>query len=701
MGKKSRLKKSRLDGKSIKRPAPEEKGILSILTGRYGFAVAIVLITVTALIIYSNVFSSPFYLDDEYNIVENYNLRDLSNFWPPSGTRYISFLSFAINYHFNGLDVFGYHLVNVIIHIMNGFLVWSLVVLTFNTPLMKRTSVNAQLKYFMALTSALIFISHPVQTQAITYVTQRFASLATLFYLLALVLFIKWRLSTNFKPFKSRRTFYILSLLFAVLAMKTKEISFTLPSIIILYEFMFFSSPELDYKETCYSRSRLLYLAPFLLTLTIIPFSLFSPELGLGGRSFDVAEKLREVQIRDLTTLSSHVYLMTQLMVLVTYIRLLFLPVNQNLDYDYPIYHSLFEPRVFLSFLFLLSIICLAVYLFARSHKTANGHGLLISFGILWFFITLSVESSIIPIGDVIFEHRLYLPLVGMVIAFTSFAFYGFDYAEKRLRVKVPTFVTACVLLLVTSVPLSSAAHTRNRVWKERLTLWWDVVSKSPDKARPRTYLGLAYTEQGRIDEAIEQYRSAIRLKPDYPEAHNNLGNAFFNQGRIDEAIEKYRSAIRLKPGFADAHNNLGLAHVEQGRIDEAIEQYHLAIRLKPHFSDALINLGLAYTNQRRTAEAMEQFRLAIRLKPNSAEAHNNLGNVYAAKGMLDEAIGRFKNAIRLKPLNVDAHYNLGLACKKKGLKKEAIRAFKAVLRLNPRDEEAGNILHRLLAKDG
>jgi hypothetical protein len=144
------------------------------------------------------------------------------------------------------------------------------------------------------------------------------------------------------------------------------------------------------------------------------------------------------------------IYLLTQFRVIATYIRLLFLPVNQNLDYDYPLYNSLFEPGVFFSFLFLLSIFGLAIYLFKRSRKTGNGYSLMASFGILWFFITLSVESSIIPIRDVIFEHRLYLPSVGAVVAFGAAVFYGFDY----LRLKNPLLATS-VLLLVTILPLS------------------------------------------------------------------------------------------------------------------------------------------------------------------------------------------------------------------------------------------------------
>jgi hypothetical protein len=160
---KTRSRKRRsLEGKGIKRPVPKERGVLSVLSERYGFAPAFAIIAVTVLIIYSNTFSSPFHFDDIPNIVENYKLRDLSNFWPPTGSRYVGSLSFAVNYHFGELDVFGYHLVNIVVHILNGFLVWSLVLLTFKTPVFERGVGGQELKYLIALSASVIYIAHPV-----------------------------------------------------------------------------------------------------------------------------------------------------------------------------------------------------------------------------------------------------------------------------------------------------------------------------------------------------------------------------------------------------------------------------------------------------------------------------------------------------------------------------------------------------------
>jgi hypothetical protein len=180
-------------------------------------------------------------------------------------------------------------------------------------------------------------------------------------------------------------------------------------------------------------------------------------------------------------------------------------PVKQNLDYDYPVYHSLFTPSVFLSFVFLLSVLGLGVYLLVRGMKnnppSTAAYYRPISFGIFWFFITLSVESSFIPIVDVLFEHRIYLPLVGVFIGITT----GVLIAANRLRLER---IVIPLLVLITLV-LSGVTYARNAIWKDELSLWRDVVEKSPNKARPHTTLGLAYRSQGQWYEAIAEFQTA------------------------------------------------------------------------------------------------------------------------------------------------------------------------------------------------
>ncbi|MBI5894040.1 MAG: hypothetical protein HZB79_10440 [Deltaproteobacteria bacterium] len=584
-------------------------------------------------LIYSNILYAPFIFDDELYIVTNQQIRNISNFLNDfSGTRYIGFLSFAINYYLGGLNTFGYHLLNVIIHILNAILVYVLIQLTLDILGERQKAMGEGLKPFafslLPFACSLIFLVHPIQTQAVSYIIQRFASLATLFYLLALVLYIKARLKgTEAKRLRGRfnlfpfSPFYLLSLFSAILAMKTKEISFTLPFMIALYEFTFF-------KNNISRIRRFLYLVPYFLTLPIIPLTLFIPVSNTAYGEF-----IRQLQTEELTNLSKYKYLLTQFNVIVTYIRLLFLPVNQHFEYDYQISNSIFEPATFLSFLFLLSIFGFAVYLYIRSRKTNNARGILASFGIFWFFITLSVESSIIPIKDVIFEHRLYLPSVGFILSIAAFYYYLFGHIGKNKTIRL-----ILVLFIITAaLSFSIAAYKRNIIYKDSVTILYNEVSLAPNRPALHNNLGAAYMERNMPDEAIREFEKTIGL------------NARLN---------------KLGPfGLALLYKNLGVAYESKGLLDNAEKTYKISSEFLEYvseevkntnflkFIDAEIqvhtNLGGIYYKKRLLDKAVEEYKEAIKLAP-SAILYNYLGNIYREKEMVGMAIIYYEKALKI-----------------------------------------------------
>ncbi|MFA4829377.1 MAG: tetratricopeptide repeat protein [Thermodesulfovibrionales bacterium] len=658
----------------------------------------ILLIIIVGFLVYSNTFNVPFHFDDAPNIVENYKLRDLSNSWPPSGSRWFGFLTFALNYYFGGLNVTGYHIVNLIIHIFNAILVYWLVVLTFKTPYFKVAVISASeqtqktdtVPYspihpfssasggqaYLPLFIALLFASHPIQTQAVTYIVQRFTSLATMLYLLSLAGYIRSRLSTLHA---TRYTIYAVSLFSAILAMKTKEIAFTLPVIVALYEFMFFEGNL---------RKRILYLIPIILTMLIIPLSFIGIDKPIGDAIGELREAAQETE-----EIPRWSYLLTQFRVIVTYIRLLVLPINQNLDYNYPIYHSFFNPEVFLSLLFLLLIFALGIYLLYAKRYTLYASRFL-SFGIFWFFITLSVESSIIPIRDVIFEHRLYLPSIGIIIIFVSLTFYIF---QAMIQNPKRSLAACCLLLAAAVVVFSIVTYERNIVWKDEVSLWADTVKKNPYKARGHNVLGNAYYNKGLQDMAVEEYQIALRINPNYIEAYYNLGNAYKDKGLTDMAIEYYQIALRINPNYAEAHSNLGVAYKDNGLQDMAIEHYQIALRINPEIIEAYNNLGVAYKAKGLTDMAIEYYQIALRINPDNVDAHINMANAYDDKGMTDKAIEHYQIALKLNPDYADAHYNLGVAYERKGLLDEAIKQYQIALNLNPGHKIAQNSLNRIL----
>ncbi len=613
----------------------------------------IILITLLGFLIYSNTFNVPFHFDDVYNIIDNPAIKDFKYFKEPSliqkykplydalMMRYIGYLTFAINYKIHSLNVTGYHIVNLVIHIFNSIIFYLLIFLIFSTPYFRNHGIkNPDTSRLIAFFASLLFVCHPIQTQAVTYIVQRLTSLATMFYLSSLIMYIKARITLSQKAdisFFSAPTliFYCLSIISAIFAMKTKEISFTLPIIIILCEFMFF---EESFKK------RLLFLIPFILTMLIIPFGL----LGSNRPAGDLLGGLGEAT-RVETAMSRLDYLFTQFRVIVTYIRLLFLPVNQNIDYDYPVYNSFYEPNVFLSFLFLLSIFIIAVYFFYRSKSSANNNSIqylrLISFGIFWFFITLSVESSVIPIIDVIFEHRLYLPSIGVFIAISSLVYIVFNKL-KSTEAKA-LLISFSFLILFT---FSIATYVRNNLWKEPITLWEDVIRKSPNKARGYNNLGFLYTQANQHDKALYYLQKATELKSSYSVARHNLGLAYAKKGMIDDAIKELRLSVELDPSNALAHYDLALAYIKKGEMQNALQQLNEAIRYKPDYAEAYNNIGAIYFLMNHLDEAIENFQMALRFKPDNAEAHFNIGNAYKAKGMIEKANQHFKMARMLKP---------------------------------------------------
>jgi Flp pilus assembly protein TadD len=606
-------------------------------------ALHLILMLLLGFFAYSNTLKSPFQFDDPVYIEENILISDPSELLSPLSaasrlpdnnvkltvlTRYLSHLTFAINYWLGGFEVRGYHATNLAIHLVNALLVYWFVLLSFRTPYLRNSGLYKS-SGLIALFSALVFVAHPVQTQAVTYITQRFTSMCAMFYLLSLTLYIKARLSEG----KKGHALYLLSFMSALMAMFTKEISFTLPLAIALYEFMFFE-PGL--------KSRAKRLLPYFLIMPTVPLLVSATDFEMysGRQLVDILTKAT-AEITQ-TEITSWEYFLTQLRIIPTYLRLLFLPINQNLDYNYPIYNTFLNVTVLISFVFLASIAGLGVVLLRRSARTDPSLRL-VSFGIFWFFITLSVESSFIALVDVIYEHRLYLPGMAVFPAFAA----GVYYTTKKFSSK-KTLVTVAVCVAVV-ISLAIASHERNEVWKTKAGLWEDVVRKAPGKWRGYYNLGVAYDHMGRIDDAFRYYEKAIALKPDSPEPHVGLGVIYARRGMLDRAILHYKKAINLWPAYPKAYYNLGNAYFKKGLVDKAIESYMVAVEQNPTDAEAHFNLGTAYFKKGLLDRAIEHYLVAIQLRTDYLKAHDNLAVAYEQNGLQDKAAEHARIAEELR----------------------------------------------------
>lgn len=624
----------------------------------------ILIIISLGLLIYSNTFHVPFQFDDKFCITANPAIKDFHYFKEPSlvdavahdmvknafPTRIVGFFSFALNYKINGLDLAGYHIFNLLVHLINSLLVYLLIFLTLRLPLFALPrNIDTWLSYkaFVPFMAALLFVSHPVQTGAVTYIVQRFASLVTLFYLLSIILYIKTRLAVSVTR---QFLWYALSVISAVLAMKTKENSFTLPFIIVLYEVLFLKGKF---------RKRLCYLFPMLMTVLIIPLTIFSSGISLNHLTGDIDAKLRTMAYTDM---SRWAYLFTQFRVIMTYLRLFILPVNQNFDYDYPAFRSFLEPDVFLSFLFLFTLLLLGTYFLHRSYGKGTGQAPFLrvaAFGIFWFFITLSLESSIIPNLELFFEHRMYLPSVGIFIALANASPLISGVLKKSSfpieKILIPAFSLMLILF-------AFATYTRNFVWNDEVGLWEDVVKKSPNKARPHNHLGYLYTGQGRLDEAVMEFNAALAINPDYGDAHYNLGNAYLNQARMEEAVKEYQAALQRNPSYVYAYYNLGLYYFSKNLLDEAMREFQAAQKLNPSSPYIHRSIGIIYARQNHLDRSITEFQAAVKLSPDYAEAYNDLGTSYFKQGAIAEAVKEFKTALIIRPDYALAKANLDRA---------------------------------------
>lgn len=382
---------------------------------------AIGLIIGVAWVAYSNTFHVPFQFDDRPNITDNPNVQIKVWTWDQlerlfkntykETIRVFSFFTLALNYYFGGLDVFGYHLVNFIIHIAAGLFLYWFLILTFQLPSLR--GEYGSISYKVALLTSLIFIAHPIQTQSVTYIVQRMTSMGGMFYLLSMVLYIKGRLSlgyVRFIYFGGLGVSYLLGVF-------SKENVAILPLFIALYEFYFFQNFDLSPK----GKKILFFLVLTLLVLGAFGFIIW------GERYFNVI--IEGYQYRTFT-MSERV--LTQFRVVLYYVTLLIYPnpSRLNLDYDFPLSKTLLDPPSTLISIFLIAVLIGGSFFIAKRRR-------ILSYCILWYFGNLAIESSIFPL-EMVFEHRLYLPSVGPFILFSLAVMRGIEKLKWKISLKKP-----------------------------------------------------------------------------------------------------------------------------------------------------------------------------------------------------------------------------------------------------------------------
>jgi len=370
--------------------------------------IAFVFITLMILIAYSNTFTASFHFDDNPAIEENQTIKRVTvgNLIALlGGTRPVVNYSLMLSYKLSGLNVVGWHIFNICCHIVNSFFVYLLLFRTLTLPTLSARYGDRAKR--MALFGALLFAVHPIQTEAVTYIISRTELLAAFFYLAAFLFFIKGARTTKFR-------YYIGSFFMSLLAMGSKEWAVTLPAMIVLYDYLFLSDRNVKMVLSRWKTYILVALPWALIAYKLTTIKLSGAGFGIIGQN----------------SITPWTYLLTSFNVLWTYIRLLSLPINQNVDYAYPLAKTLFEFPTLLSLAGHLCIVAASLRLYVRKRWT------LIPFGVAWFYIALSPTQSFVPILDVIFEHRLYLPSIGFFIVCIAGYEGIIDWMERKVTIK-------------------------------------------------------------------------------------------------------------------------------------------------------------------------------------------------------------------------------------------------------------------------
>ena len=662
---------------------------------------------------YASSFGGVFLFDDEPWIVLN---RDLHRLWPIWGAvsetlRPVVFFSFAVNYAISGLATWSWHLVNLAIHLLAALALFGVVrrSLSFaSIPGHLREAADG-----IALAVAAIWVVHPLNTQAVTYIVQRSESLASLFYLLTLYCFLRGVQAGGAR-------WHAASLAAFALGLGSKEIVATAPLLLLLYDRAFVTGSLRRSLRERWPVYGVFVVAPPALVLarwlaglpTLYMFASAYASLT-GQRRIPTVQgvKLAPLEPGAVTSLQ---YLMTQAEAVLHYIRLAVWPHPLVFDYMWPVARVF--SQVALPALVVLGLLSATAWAARRHPRTG--------FVAAAFFLTLAVSSSVIPLADPVVEHRMYLPLAALVTLAVLAVWTGTvlgpfhavptNHAERCGLAPVPAARRrfAVLTLSLTIVVFGGVTFRRNLDYGSAEAMWRDVVEKRPQNARAHYNLGTLLGEDERVEAALASFTEAVRLDPGYAWAHTNLGVAHFRLGDARAARDSYETALRVDPRLSSAHNNLGMLLASRGEWGAAQRHFEAAIAnifdftesvfaRRPLLAYAHANLAMAFLERGDLEAARRNVKKALENDPELAAAHDVLGRVLAARGDLGGALDAYRRAIDLDPSLAVAHRNLAAALMGLVRHDEALAAYRVAIAIDPAVPAGHNDLGAALARLG
>ena len=626
---------------------------------------AAALLAGATLLAYANSFGGPFVFDDVPSIVENPSIQTFRTaLFPPSeggvtvSGRPVLNLTLALNHAISGFDVWSYHALNLLIHLLAGLTLFGLVRRTLARPPLDAKFGDTAGALSLVITG--LWLLHPLQTESVTYIVQRAESLMGLFFLLTLYCFVRGTdspvggalrpdkldsVQSGQKAPPTRSKLWLsLSFVTCLLGAGTKEVTAVAPVLVFLYDRTFVSGSF----RAAWQRHRGWHL---LLASTWLPLVWLVVSTGGnrgGTMGFDVASSLVGSWL-------------TQFEAVTRYLGLVFWPHPLVFDYG-----TIPPASVGSALPWMAPVLGLvAATLWALWRRPVAG------FLGAWLFGILAPTSLVPGALQMIVEHRMYLPLAAVLAAVAGAAA---PWLGRRG-------------LLAAGALLALAAGTvtwqRNAVYQDEVTLWQDTIAKRPDNARTYNNLGRHHYLGGRWDEAITCFEQSLRLDPGMPKTQFNLGLAQLRAGRPALAVAPLQEAVRLLPRYFAAHLNLGIALTKLGRAEEALPHFATAYRDDPWPAEVHFQWGLALARLGRWTDAAARYTECLRMNPRHVEAATNLGNALLETKDFPSAISQYETALRLRPELPEVHFNLGVAHNALGHHDESIRHYGEAIRLD------------------
>jgi Flp pilus assembly protein TadD len=630
----------------------------------------IALILLAGALAYSNSLSGPFVFDDETAIVANPAIQSFSTALSrqmnsPIAGRPAVALSFAVNFALDGLNVRMYHATNIAIHLACALLLFGLVRRTLMLPRsedqFRRAAPN------LALAAGLLWVVHPLNTEPVSYLTQRTESMMALCYLSTLY--------ASVRAFVSPRpaTWQTLAILSCAAGMACKETMATVPLVVVLFDRIFVFD---SFAQTLRARWRFyggLALSWLVLLYLIIP----GPRHGSAGFS---------------TTVDSWTYLLNQTRMIVRYLRLVVWPSDLVMHYGAPVGVTLagvLPYALAVAGLLLLTVMCLR-------WQPAVG------FLAVWVFVTLAPASSVIPIAtEVGAERRMYLPLMG-IIALIVCGLYGIESIRQRISSR-----HAMLALATLTIILGAGTLARNEEYASGLSLAQASLSRWPSDLAH----GAVGSELARLRhdaEALPELRLGARTDP---RTRYNLGITLFNLKQLDESIAALRVLVDEHPSREEipwARRTIGHALSLQGKWPQAINELRVALSMAPNdgqtktlLAGAYFGQGIAFADAERFTDAAQSFREALKIDPDSTRLRHNLAAALIDSGDLTGGLAEARQAVAGDPADASSYDLIGRALAMQGKLDEAITQFEQAARLAPNDAAIRDDLERALAARG